>query len=187
MFDDYCCNQFEGLEDMPYKIIEYMILHNENIFKLLKYNDTDALDKPNLTFEEKVALIYKGEQDSSQFRIFMQPYTDDAIINEIAQFRVFPEYIYPKDNIKAEVYFAFEILTHNKINTLKDGYKTRIVCLLNEVLRTFNGININGVGKLFFDAKVSRSVTVARQNIYNQRNYFGYTIVMGTHCANIDK
>ena len=116
-------NTFEGMDEMPYKLIEHMIQHNDNIFKLLRYNDVDALDKPNLTLSEKANLIYKGETDSSPYRIFMQPSTDDALTNEMSQFRVYIDYIYPVNHIVSEVYFAFEILTHNKINTLKDGYK----------------------------------------------------------------
>jgi hypothetical protein len=186
MFDnEIYYNQFDGLEDMPYKIIEHMMENNEKIFKLLKYMDKDALDKPNLSQSEKAALIYKGEVDSTNSRIFIQSSTDDAFTNEIAQFRVYPDYIYPENHIVGKVYFVFEILTHNKINTLRDGYKTRIICMLNEVLRTFNGVDVNGVGSLFFDASASRNVTTARQNIYNQKNYFGYSIVMGVNCGNV--
>ena len=39
---------------------------------------------------------------------------------------------------------------------------------------------VNGIGDLYFDAHASRNMTVAKQNIYNQKNYFGYTIIMAT-------
>ena len=42
---------------IPYKILTYLALEDEILWKLLAYNDYDALSKPNLTFQEKMALI----------------------------------------------------------------------------------------------------------------------------------
>lgn len=43
-------NSYYALPTIPYNILKHLALSDEIIWKLLKYNDYDALDKPNLTF-----------------------------------------------------------------------------------------------------------------------------------------
>lgn len=182
--DEILYNQYSGLEMMPYKIIGHLLLNNEDIFKLLKFNDSNALDLANLTMSEKRNLIYKGQTDSTPFKIFMQPMTDDAFPDTGTLLRIYVADIYPTDHIKGIVTFAFEILCHNKINTL-NNYSTRMHYMLRSIISTFNGANIDGIGELFFNAKASRSYNYAKQNLYNGKNYFGYTICMSTWCGNV--
>ena len=176
-------NTYSGIEMMPYKIITYMIENNQDIFKLLKYNLPDALDNPNLTYLEKAELIYNGEPNSTLSRIFMQPITDDAFTEMIAQFRVYPEIISPEDAIRGIVTFRFELLSHDKINTL-NNYSTRILWMLQSAIKTFNGINIDGVGQLFFNRKAS-GFDYAKQDIYNGRNYIGYSLQLSTWVGSV--
>ena len=56
--------QFERYSDFSYNIIKLLINKCEKLWKLIKYNTADALEKPNLTEEEKIALIYKGGADN---------------------------------------------------------------------------------------------------------------------------
>lgn len=46
-------NSYYALPTIPYNILKHLALSDEIIWKLLKYNDYDALDRPNLTFSEK--------------------------------------------------------------------------------------------------------------------------------------
>ena len=71
-------NRLVQLKGMSYEILKYLILNNEDIWKLLKYTTPDALSKPNLTLAEKTALIYNGETDASPYRVFRQSCADDA-------------------------------------------------------------------------------------------------------------
>ena len=177
-------NSYSGIEMMPYKIITYLVENNQDVFKLLKYNTSDALSKDDLTCEEKAALIYNGQADSTLYNIFTQPITDDAFVEMIAQFRVFPVFIDPVDHIKGIVTFAFEILSHNKINTL-DNYSTRILWMLQSTIQTLNGKNIDGLGDFFFNRNAS-SRDFAKLDLYNTKNYFGYTLYMSTWIGNIE-
>jgi hypothetical protein len=182
--DEILYNQYVGLGMMPYKIITHLLLNNEDIFKLLKYNENNALDLNNLSISEKRNLIYKGQTDSSPYKIFMQPTTDDAFPDTGSFLRVYIVDIYPTDHIKGLVTIAFEILCHNKINSL-NNYSTRMHWMLQNILSTFNGANIDGIGELFFNAKASNRMNYAKQNLYNGKNYFGYTICMSTWCGNV--
>mgnify|MGYP007069485523 CR=1 FL=1 len=75
-FNSY--NKFIGYDTLSYRVIEYLINNNEDIWKMLKYNTPDALSQPNLTLSEKAELIYQGEVDAEPFRVFRDAFTDDA-------------------------------------------------------------------------------------------------------------
>ena len=60
-------NNFLSMPYIPYRIIEYLAYNNENIWKILKYNTYDCLSEENLTFEEKMSLIWSHQADQEQF------------------------------------------------------------------------------------------------------------------------
>ena len=54
-------NDYKSMPYIPYRIIEYLANNNENIWKILKYNTYDCLSKEDLTFDEKMKLIWSHE------------------------------------------------------------------------------------------------------------------------------
>ena len=42
--------------------MEYLALNEEIFWKVIKYNTYDALSKPDLTFQEKMALIWARDE-----------------------------------------------------------------------------------------------------------------------------
>ncbi|HEY5588897.1 MAG TPA: hypothetical protein VIK86_08080 [Candidatus Paceibacterota bacterium] len=174
-------NKFEQLPQMPYNIITSLIQNNENVWKLINYNSPDALQLPNLTQEQKAKLIWNGQEDSEDYRVFMQPVTDDAFTTMCSQIRVFPIVIIPTNRTLGIISFGIEILSHVKINQL-NNYQTRILTLLQEVISTLNGTYINGIGQLFFDKSASYDNS-AKLNLFNNRNYCGYTLIMSNRAV----
>ena len=65
---------FKEVPQFPYKIIEVFLTSNEEMvekfWKLLKYVDVDALEKPNLTYEEKIDMIWNGDSVEQKYNIF---------------------------------------------------------------------------------------------------------------------
>ena len=51
-------NKYTSLPSVPYKIISYLAQSNDNIFKALYYQGSDALKRPNLSLEQKINMIY---------------------------------------------------------------------------------------------------------------------------------
>ena len=174
-------SDYEALNMMSFSIINYLVENNEDIWKLLKYNDNDALSpsNPNLSKSEKGSLIYSGQPDASLYRVFMQPATDSAFEKQSTQLRVYPDIIIPHNRINGTVTMTFEIVSHADLNSLSN-YGTRIVWIIQQLIKTFNGKNIKGVGNLAFD-KQGCPYDSAKQNLYNRKNYFGYTLMMSTH------
>lgn len=179
-FTDY--NQYKLLPMMQYNIAEYLMLNNENIWKLLKYPENSALTKSDLTLPEKSKLIYQGEPDANGFRVFFTDYIDDSFTDQCSILRIFPEIITPKNAVLSTITFRIEVFSHVKIQML-NNYTTRNVALLQQVLETINGRPINGVGVLGFD-RMGCPYDKSYLNISNSKNYTGYSILISTHIAN---
>lgn len=183
-----CCgdqvgyNTYRNMRGMGYNVLYYLMENNEEIWKLLKYNTPDALSKPNLTMKEKADLVWDGTGDSEEYRVFRGAYLDDAFIDQSSQLRIYVTVLNPDNRTVGTVDIGIEILVHNKIINL-DTYETRQEVLLQQVLETLNGKEIGGVGKLFFDRNGSL-YDIARLNLYNNRNIYGYTLIMSTKSSN---
>lgn len=175
-------NEYNTLENLPllqYNIISYLMGNNEDIWKILKYTSTSCLRESNLSLHEKGALIYGGQPDSSGYRVFMDSFMDDAFINECSILRIFPDVVSPKNRTVADLVVRIEVLSHVKIQYL-DGYMNRNVYLLQQILKTLNGIDkIDGLGRLVFD-KNDNTYDRATLNISNNRSFTGYSIVMSS-------
>ena len=187
-----CCNensynQYDGLQNFTLLIIQHLMLNNEDIWKLLKYDTQDALEKPNLTREEKAALIYPGASggDMDVYRVFRTPFLDDLTTNQQAQLRVYLESITPDTRLYGTVDVNIEVICHVKMVELND-YQNRTESIVWQVIKTLNGADVGGIGKLFFDRNGS-FYDLIKMNRYNNRNFYGYTITMSTKMGNISE
>lgn len=180
MFDnkeDYA--KYTVMPAASYTIIENLIKNPkaEIIWKLLKYNDADAYKKPNLTLEEKRALIYKGQSNQDEYNIFFDYMMDDAMTKETTLLRIYPAEVYPLTRVTGICTFNFEIFAHSKINHL-DNYTTRVDTITQMLIELLNGTDIGGLGVLFFDNDVSRYDKV--QSI-GQKPYKGKLLKMSVN------
>lgn len=187
-----CCNeisynQYDGLQNFTLFIIQHLMLNNEDIWKLLKYDTQDALEKPNLTREEKASLIYPGASggDMDDYRVFRTPYLDDLTTNQQAQLRVYLESVTPDTLLYGTVDVNIEVICHVKMIELND-YQNRAESIVWQVIKTLNGADVGGIGKLFFDRNGS-FYDLIKMNRYNNRNFYGYTITMSTKMGNISE
>lgn len=187
-----CCNessynQYDGLQNFTLFIIQHLMLNNEDIWKLLKYDTQDALEKPNLTREEKASLIYPGASggDMDDYRVFRTPYLDDLTTNQQAQLRVYLESVTPDTMLYGTVDVNIEVICHVKMIELND-YQNRAESIVWQVIKTLNGAEVGGIGKLFFDRNGS-FYDLIKMNRYNNRNFYGYTITMSTKMGNISE
>ena len=80
---------FKEVPQFPYKIIEVFLTSNEEMvekfWKLLKYVDVDALEKPNLTYEEKIDMIWNGDSVEQKYNIFLKPLIGSSLDTAEAQ------------------------------------------------------------------------------------------------------
>lgn len=176
--EDFFNIRFERFSEFTYNIIKILLNKGKDLWKLLKYATPDALEKEDLTEEEKLALIYNGQADSEPFRVFRIPFTDDANTSQICKLHIFPWITDPYKRTNGNQTFMFQIVCHNKIGTLNDG-RARCDVLLEELGRIINGADVAGIGMLTFDSSSGRPDYI-KQRTWNNQSYFGYEFALTT-------
>lgn len=172
-------NQYSGLSDYPYNCIAHMMENNEMIWKLLNYNDSDAYKENDLTKEEKGSLVYDGSDKETDFRVFMDQGQSDAWIKESCVLRISIFRVIPDNRTVGTVKMLFEVYSHYKINHLSN-YKTRIDLICEELLKTFNGSEVGGMGKFFYNVTEDNSQTLSQSG---QVPFKGKKIIMSAKIA----
>lgn len=149
-------NNFGLFSKLSYNCIKYLMSNNELIWKLLKYTSPDAWNKSNLTQEEKAELIYAGQQDSSQYNVFMDTKQPDVLMKEVTMLRISPHYAVGVNRTVGYIEVSMEVFSHYKINHMSN-YQTRIDTIAEELLALFNGCDIGGIGLLVFNKMADQS------------------------------
>lgn len=173
-------NSLSQLPYIPYKILEYLAQNPnaEDIWKMLKYNDYDALDNPNLTMEEKLDLVWKnGRQDN--YSVFFTNLVEDAIAESKSIMKIYDYYIHADGLYTGTVVYAFDFLYGGKMALVKyNGYPvSRWDLFVNKIMTCLNGAFVGGVGKLQFFGQQSR-YDLGRTVIGNSKTFTGGQIFM---------
>jgi hypothetical protein len=172
-------NDFRQFSKLSYNCIKFLMDNNELVWKLLKYTDPEAWNKANLTQEEKAALIYSGQQDTSEFRVFMDGKQPDVLVKEITLIRIMPHTAIGLDRTLGLIEVSMEVFSHYKINHLSN-YKTRIDVIAEELLATFNGSNVGALGLMSFDKMADQSSRLFQAG---QIPFGGKQLVFSTYSA----
>lgn len=174
-------NSLSALPKAPYRILEYLAQNNENIWKMLKYNSYDALNKPNLTMREKMDFIWK-EGLQEPYGVFFTNLVEDAICESKCILKIYQYYIHANPSpYSSTVVYAFDWLYGGKMSLIDDGGipVNRGDKFINEILTTLNGAEIGGIGKLQFNDDLSR-YTAARSVVGNSKTFTGVVIYLST-------
>lgn len=127
------------------KLLVDKIMANERLCKLLYYTDSEALNKPKLTNEQKISLFNK------QIRLVPKLYVDPPVLNYIIiSFDNFVESDNPefRDNI-----IEFDIICHFDQWQLKD-FDLRPYRIAAELDTMLNKQRLTGIGLVeFYGAK----------------------------------
>ena len=179
-------NKYTSLPSVPYKIISYLAQNNENIFKALYYQGSDALEQPNLTLEQKINMIYVDEGKEVEKNIFLKPLIGEETIDSATQLRVYKYGISPTDNLTSVINYRFDIITGSKISLIydEDGIPcSRLDFIETELLNTLNGVDLFGTGKFQFNKDLS---TTDKQilTLSNSKNFFGSILIMSVRWFN---
>lgn len=174
---------FDDYDIFPYRCVKYLMDNDEVIWKLLRYNDPEAWNKPNLTMAEKAALIYKGSDNTADYRVFMSRGQPDAQTFTDCQIRIANYSIFPENRVYGTMSLVFECYCHYKISHLSN-YKIRTDMIMKRFIQVFNGATIprddgggGAIGKLFFDRVGSES---NRLELGGQLPFAGSWLIMST-------
>lgn len=200
-------NRFINLDGIEDRVIYYLLSPNNKteaeleqthiIWKLLKYDDIDALSKPTPKYSDIVKLISDDNITQNNFRIFRTPHFDDSWTEQCSLLKVYVDSVIPQDRYRAIVNFGIDVICHNKIINVNvpadakappidivDGIeyrisqKSRVSVLTKAVLYLLSGADVQGVGRMTFSQEMNR-YQQAQYGIWNNRNFEGIKIVMG--------
>jgi len=146
-------NKFTLFPLVSSEIIQFLLEHEELIFKLLFYNDADAYKNdpahPNLTISQKRALIYKGSGDQSDYRIFMGIGMDSAFTSQATILRITPSRVVPVERTIGNMTVTLEIYSHSQIDTLSN-LEQRSNMIAQRLIELLNGQTVGQLGPLWF-------------------------------------
>lgn len=183
-------NSFLDQPKIPYMIIDFLMESNstssENFWKLLQYPDKDALDRPNLTIDEKLKLIWTPKQSNweheEDFSVFFKPLIGNLLdtAKQQTQLRLFEYSLIPEDRMQSIIVYEFDIITNEKTSMV---YYDGVMCERCDLVKAFlldvlNGADI-GIGQNFlrFDRELSRSCQ-SLTNISNSKVFYGKSLFL---------
>ena len=117
------------------------MLKNKNLCKMLYYTDRDALDRPNLTEEQKYSLMNK------QIKIVPKIYVDSSVLAYII---ISMDNFTPSENPQfRDNIITFDIICHFDQWHLQD-FQLRPYRIAAELDSMFNNEHLTGIGELHF-------------------------------------
>ena len=179
-------NNYKEMPQLPYKIIATLLIEEsksaEDFWKLLKYADVEALSKPNLTYDEKVALIWRGDSIEQNYNVFLKPLVGSSMDDAEAQtqLRVFRYTTQPTTRFEAVMTIEADFITNEKTCLV---YQDGLLCERTDLMESLfldimNGRDIEiGSGVVMFDRELSRSCN-SQLNIGNSKSFYGRSLVM---------
>ena len=179
-------NNYAEMPQLPYKILTALLTEEseaaENFWKLLKYADVDALKKDNLTYDEKMALIWTGDSIEQNYNVFLKPLIGSSLDTAEAQtqLRIFRYTTMPITRCEAVITIEADFITNEKTCLV---YQNGILCERTDLMEALfldimNGRDIEiGSGVVMFDRELSRSCN-SQLNIGNSKSFYGRSLVM---------
>lgn len=179
-------NIFSSMPFIPYKIV-MALMENENFCKLIYYNTMDALSQPNLTIEQKQALIWDGDKDRmDHYNIFLTNIQPNSEIENRTIFKCYRTHTKPLNLVMATVAYRFDIIFGSKIPLV---FCEGIPCnrgdvIEHEIMKSLNNIDVAGVGKLQYNAELT-ALCGTNIGVGNNYTFAGFSIVMATQISDL--
>lgn len=178
-FDKTAYNSYKLARDLPTLIVNYLFENSPDFWKLLKYSQ-NPLSEPDLTNEEKAAMICKSSFDTEQYNVLFQKYTVDAMIQAKSQVRVFIDNISSYGRTNALVRIIFQVIVNNNemmITTDASKNDKRDVAIMQTIVEALNGVKLDKTkSQMFINNEIDRFAG-ASQVSYNN-NYSGFQLTM---------
>lgn len=183
---------FIPMTRVPYKIIEKLAMDEssiaEKLWKLLKYTTTDTLSKPNLTFEEKMALVWTPQKVTStttqaDFNIFLKPLVADSLNTDYSQtqLRIFRYKTTARSQYESVLLYEFDVIVNEATSLVyNENYEMVEKTDLMEayLIELLNMLDLGiGVNFLRFD-RMQGGQCESLQNINNSKSLYGRSFLL---------
>ena len=216
MFDDNnnAFNKFSNLDSIQDRIIYYLLSpigktekqlkYVHTLWKLLYYNDIDALNNPLPSYANVKALISNSTTEETPYRIFRSPYLSEGWTEECSLIKIYIDGIVPVNHLIANVFIGIDVLCHSKLINVRvseddddtlldcfDGteikieYKSRVDVMVKAILYLLNGETIQGIGKLQFNHELG-NYSQGRYALWSHKNYEGFKLVLASQMSGVE-
>lgn len=180
-------NQFTSLPFIPYKIVMALI-ENDNLCKLLYYNTYDCLDKPNLTYEQKIEMIWsQNDNRMDKYNIFLTNTMSNEMTDAKCMLQCYRYDTKPDNYVISTLCYRFDFLFGSTTAMVEyGGYPcNRGDVFEMELMKSLNGKDVAGIGYLQYNRMLSR-LCGSNVGIGNNSTFTGVSIVMATQIGDVD-
>lgn len=182
-------NKFSTLPYVPYNIV-LELLNNDNICKLLKYNTYDCLSKPNLSYDEKIAMIWKNEDQMQNYNIFLTNTKANMMTEAMDIMQVYRHHGEPTNQVLAVEIYRFDFLFGSKTAMVEyNGIPcNRGDVFEMELMKSLNGVDVGGtIGLLkYINEGDFRRMCSSDVGIGNNSTFTGITVLLGTQVGSVE-
>lgn len=178
---DIAFNNFQDVPKFPYRIIEKLAsTGSEDIWKIMKYQDINALKGENLTYKQKIGMIWEGQTDEENYNIFLKSLIGNSLPDSMAQMqlRIYRNSTLPNTRLEAVLNYEIDIICNDKTANI---FYDNILCERTDVLENLlidnlNGLDIGGTGYLQFNRELSRQ-SQSMLSLGNSKTLYGRAVV----------
>lgn len=178
---------YRSVRTLPYEIINKLMIDNEELWKLMKYDNT--VGKPNLTLDEKRAMICTDSINADRYNVVLQKFTDEAMTSDdgrvFAQMRiqVLSGYSETPSNAKMSVLFQF-VVNDKKMLCQTDvtPFDNRAFAMCQNVISCLNGKPLDTAKNYLYindDEDYNGDLKLVTYN----KEYSGYILIMSINIA----
>lgn len=180
-------NKFNSIPYTPYKIA-LALVENDNLCKLLYYNTYDALNQPNLTYDQKVGMIWNNNDQMQDYHIYLTNTNANIMTNANTLLQCYRYNTKPINTVVATLCYRFDFLFGSKTAMVEyNGYPcNRGDVFEMELMNTLNGEDVAGVGFLQYNRGLS-ALCGSDVGIGNNETFTGVTVVMATQNGDIEE
>lgn len=168
----------KGAELIPYKLLMYLMdlpdkygyepVDDNNrprvrFMKYLWYDEPNPLSMPLPTPEQKLSLLYNGEnamltteEDKKNhpkgYRLFGQIYVKPSEVNANAIVKCYMGRVIPRSEFKAVLGITFEVIMNYALDdSLKTMVHSRSYAIVQSIIESLHGVDISGIGTISFN------------------------------------
>ena len=178
-------NSLSRLPTIPYNIMVYLAKSTDPVaevfWKMLAYQDYNALSHEPLTFQQKMKIVWaQGKQDT--YSVFLTNLIEDAMAESKQIVKIYQYYIHASELYTSTVVYAFDCLYGGQMSLVEyNGIPVnRGDLFIHCILTLLNGVEVGGVGKLMFLDDMSR-YSAARSTIGNNKTFTGVQLYMAVN------
>lgn len=191
-------NRYIGTEKAPSRIISALVNDTSEIgnefWKALYYDETDCLDKPNVSIKDRRKVIYKrgNLNNFNGYKIFNFPLLTDSIMDNgeenLIQLRIYQRSILPIDTTKAVISYRIDVYTSSKLASFldKDGdLVERTEFLISHLLDMLVNLEIGlGFDLIQFNRELERTCR-SEQLINNGKLFYARSMTIAMLYQNL--